>query len=96
MKFEEVSVISNGVKLVAWLILQPTITESTSAPTGNLYFTESWHKLLPIAFPLTYACKHYYKVIYFHGNAGNIGNRLPFYYNMYAHLRVNILAVDYR
>lgn len=34
--------------------------------------------------------------IYFHGNAGNIGNRMPLFYELWKHLKVNILAVDYR
>jgi fermentation-respiration switch protein FrsA (DUF1100 family) len=35
-------------------------------------------------------------MVYFHGNAGNIGNRLPYYHDLWRHARVNILAVDYR
>ena len=35
-------------------------------------------------------------VLYFHGNAGNIGLRLPLLEDLYKRLGVNILAVDYR
>ncbi|GBG27155.1 Monoacylglycerol lipase ABHD12 [Hondaea fermentalgiana] len=35
-------------------------------------------------------------LIYFHGNAGNVANRLPFYASLHEELKVNILAVDYR
>mmetsp|Transcript_13028 Transcript_13028/g.25302 ORF Transcript_13028/g.25302 Transcript_13028/m.25302 type:complete len:360 (-) Transcript_13028:468-1547(-) len=35
-------------------------------------------------------------LIYFHGNAGNIENRLPYYASLYDTVKVNILAVDYR
>ena len=37
-----------------------------------------------------------YTVIYFHGNAGNVGFRLPLLKEMYSRSNVNILAVDYR
>jgi len=35
-------------------------------------------------------------IIFFHGNAGNIGMRLPNAIQMYQHLRANILLVEYR
>jgi len=35
-------------------------------------------------------------VIYFHGNAGNISNRLPFYHELWEKLHVNIIAAEYR
>ena len=35
-------------------------------------------------------------VIYFHGNAGNIGTRLPYFNQIMTELDCNILAVDYR
>lgn len=35
-------------------------------------------------------------VVYFHGNAGNLGNRCPLYHQLYYHCAVNILAVEYR
>ncbi|CAN0090384.1 unnamed protein product [Lampetra fluviatilis] len=34
--------------------------------------------------------------IYFHGNAGNLGHRMPNALMMVAHLRVNVLLLDYR
>ena len=34
--------------------------------------------------------------MYFHGNAGNIGTRLPYFKAMFDQLKVNILAVEYR
>lgn len=35
-------------------------------------------------------------IIYFHGNAGNIGLRMPNYKELYARCKVNIFAVEYR
>jgi pimeloyl-ACP methyl ester carboxylesterase len=35
-------------------------------------------------------------LIYFHGNAGNIGIRLDVFSEIYFKVKVNILAVDYR
>lgn len=35
-------------------------------------------------------------IVVFHGNAGNIGFRLPMFYNLYHIVGCNILAVDYR
>jgi len=35
-------------------------------------------------------------VLYFHGNAGNIGNRLIMYNQLWEQCQVNVLAVDYR
>lgn len=35
-------------------------------------------------------------ILYFHGNAGNIGHRLPGIKDMYLYLRCNIFIVDYR
>merc|ERR1719160_2434185 len=37
-----------------------------------------------------------YTVLFFHGNAGNIGHRLENFRDMYRKLRVNIFALDYR
>eukprot|EP00746_Dinoflagellata_sp_MGD_P131667 gnl/MRDRNA2_/MRDRNA2_65431_c0_seq4.p1 gnl/MRDRNA2_/MRDRNA2_65431_c0~~gnl/MRDRNA2_/MRDRNA2_65431_c0_seq4.p1 ORF type:complete len:251 (+),score=40.16 gnl/MRDRNA2_/MRDRNA2_65431_c0_seq4:59-754(+) len=37
-----------------------------------------------------------FTVIFFHGNAGNIGHRMENFRDMYGKLRVNILAVEYR
>lgn len=37
-----------------------------------------------------------YTILYFHGNASNIGSRLPFYAELFTQLDVNILTVDYR
>lgn len=37
-----------------------------------------------------------FTILYFHGNAGNVGSRLPFYANMHNKLLCNVLAVDYR
>jgi len=35
-------------------------------------------------------------IIYFHGNAGNIGYRMPLGIDLYRSLRVNVLMVEYR
>lgn len=35
-------------------------------------------------------------VVFFHGNAGNIGARLPNFAQLHYNLRTNILAIDYR
>ena len=35
-------------------------------------------------------------IIYFHGNAGNIGTRLPYFKALFDRVCVNILAIDYR
>ncbi|OPJ66876.1 alpha/beta hydrolase domain-containing protein 13 [Patagioenas fasciata monilis] len=35
-------------------------------------------------------------IIYFHGNAGNIGHRLPNALLMLVNLKVNLILVDYR
>ena len=35
-------------------------------------------------------------IVYFHGNTGNIGHRMEYYYNMHQHLEINIFTVDYR
>lgn len=35
-------------------------------------------------------------LVFFHGNAGNIGHRVPNFYALYTHTRCNILAIDYR
>lgn len=37
-----------------------------------------------------------YTVLYFHGNAGNIGTRLPYVKQLYDDMKVNTLLVDYR
>jgi len=37
-----------------------------------------------------------YTFLYFHGNASNIGSRLPFYSELYKRLEINIFCVDYR
>lgn len=39
--------------------------------------------------------KDCYTILYFHGNAGNIGNRLPYAKMLYDKLKCNILLVDY-
>ena len=35
-------------------------------------------------------------IIYFHGNAGNLGFRLDVYEQIYRDIKVNVLAVSYR
>lgn len=35
-------------------------------------------------------------LLYFHGNAGNVSNRLPYYHKLWESLGVNIVAADYR
>eukprot|EP00920_Eleutheroschizon_duboscqi_P001935 GHVT01005021.1.p1 GENE.GHVT01005021.1~~GHVT01005021.1.p1 ORF type:complete len:374 (-),score=30.04 GHVT01005021.1:1394-2515(-) len=35
-------------------------------------------------------------LIFFHGNAGNLGFRIPNFYHLHLHLRINIFAVSYR
>jgi len=35
-------------------------------------------------------------ILYFHGNAGNVSNRLPYYHELWKETEVNLLAVDYR
>merc|ERR1711879_908760 len=37
-----------------------------------------------------------FTVLYFHGNAGNIGHRMKNFHDMYEKLGVNILALEYR
>lgn len=35
-------------------------------------------------------------MLYFHGNSGNIGTRMPFYKSLTNFNHINILAIDYR
>ena len=40
--------------------------------------------------------KHVPTIIYFHGNAGNLGLRLPMFEDFYFRLGCNVIAFDYR
>lgn len=42
------------------------------------------------------SCQNSSTLLYFHGNAGSIIDRLPYFHELYHRLKLNILAVDYR
>ncbi|CEO98569.1 AB hydrolase-1 domain-containing protein [Plasmodiophora brassicae] len=76
-------------------------THFKSPHEWSLPFTENWiatvdnvllHSWLIVQDDAT-TCS---TIVFFHGNAGNIGYRLPNAYELYRRLHVNVLLVDYR
>ena len=60
--------------------------DGPGAPKLNLLFIKQHDIILPMA-PT---------VVYFHGNAGNVGHRLPNVHALYKNFGCNVLLVEYR
>jgi len=67
-------------------------------PYEDLYFVtnEDEPKTLNAWFVKQRGFKHCPTLIFFHGNAGNIGDRLQNIYGLYENVQCNIFIVDYR
>lgn len=65
--------------------------ESVKIPTSDGVLVHGWW--IPQAGE---EAKTAWTMLYFHGNAGNIGTRLPLVTQLYKQNRVNVLAVEYR
>jgi len=95
MPFEELWIdSSDGVKLHAWLIF----CKQQMAAVGHMGRTSNAAAVAPSSPspPASPASSSPATMIFFHGNAGNIGYRLPNAKALAAHLNMNVLLVDYR
>ena len=65
-------------------------------PTTDGVSIHAWYLIHPISLQPTHQSDKLPTVIFFHGNAGNIGLRLPNAIQMMQHLTCNVLLVEYR
>jgi abhydrolase domain-containing protein 13 len=80
----------DGVHIHAWLLLrQKPVPSSSSGSSSSNAATTTTTTTTPIMNTLP-------TILFFHGNAGNIGLRLPNALQMLQYLNANILLVEYR
>jgi len=65
-------------------------------PYEDLYFVTEDSKTLNAWFVKQRGFKHCPTLVFLHGNAGNIGDRLQNVYGLYENVQCNIFIVDYR
>ncbi|KAL7065747.1 hypothetical protein ACR3K2_38070 [Cryptosporidium serpentis] len=94
---EDIYIITqDNIKLHGWFMIH---NKTNNNFNDNIQYNKAPEKMkyfFPIQADILNKSKKYPTIIYFHGNAGNIGNRLINYYEMYITLGVNIFAVSYR